>query len=74
MFCEKKLLVLLSVTVHLLCDNECVCVLNCVVHLPEAPGEFLLTKKGGRGDGSVATGDHDTDARLNEGHREVNDL
>lgn len=46
----------------------------CVGHLPEAPGVFLLTKKGRGGDGPVATWDHDTDSRLDEWHREVNNL
>lgn len=53
----------------------CNCSLNCVVHLPKVPGVFFfLTEKGGGGHGAVATGDHDTDARLNERHREVDDL
>ena len=32
------------------------------------------TQEGRGRDSSVATGDHDADARLHEGHREVNDL
>ena len=33
-----------------------------------------LTEEGRRGHCAVATGDHHTDARLHEGHGEVNDL
>lgn len=75
LFC-KETACTLSVIVHLLCVYVRVhlSALDCVVHLPEAPGAFLLTKKGGGGNGAVATRDHDTDPRLDEGHREVNDL
>lgn len=33
-----------------------------------------LTEEGGGGDSPIATGNHDADARLNEGHGEVDDL
>jgi len=33
-----------------------------------------LTQEGGGGDGAVAPGHHDADARLHEGHGEVHDL
>lgn len=34
----------------------------------------FLTKEGRRRDGAVAAGNHDADARLHEGHREIDDL